>query len=183
MATFLDIGLLNYFNVIFPVLLVFSVLFALLQRFEILGKNMVLNAIVAISVAFLFLLSRTLIDLINFVAPWFVFVFIFLVLLLMIFHTLGATEGDIASVLKSDKTIAWAVVGVALVILIAGFGKVLGQTIGPYLADSPEGASGVATGDFQQNVFATLFHPKVLGLIVLFGVAIFAIAFLSGSAK
>lgn len=183
MATFLDIGLLDYFNVVFAVLLVFAVLFALLQRFKLLGESIVLNAIVAIAVAFLFLLSRTLIDLVNFIAPWFVFVFVFLVLLLLIFHTLGATEGDVALALKSDKIIQWAVVGVAIVILIAGFGKVFGQTIGPYLTEAPEGGSGVATASFEQNVFATIFHPKVLGLIVLFGVAIFAVVFLSGSAK
>jgi hypothetical protein len=183
MATFLDIGLLQYFNIIFPLLLVFSVMFAILQRTKILGENGAINAVVALTVSFLFLLSRTLLELINFIAPWFVFVFIFVILLLMIYQTLGATEKDILSALKADKTIQWAVLGIGIVILIAGFGKVLGQSIGPYLTEAPEGAPSVATASFEQNVFATLFHPKIVGLIVLFGVAIFAIAFLAGSAK
>ncbi|MAF99092.1 MAG: hypothetical protein CMH61_00620 [Nanoarchaeota archaeon] len=179
MATFLDIGLLQYFNVIFPVLLVFSIFFALLQKTKILSENNAINAIVAISVSFLFLMSKTLLDLINFIAPWFVFALIFIILLLMIYQTLGATDEDIAGVVRTDKTVQWSALAIGLLILIAGFGEVFGQTIGPYLAE--DGASDVATSDFEQNVFATLFHPKILGLIVLFGVAIFAIAFLSGS--
>ena len=47
MATFLDVGLFSYFNVIFPVLLIFALVFALLQKTKILGTNITINAIIA----------------------------------------------------------------------------------------------------------------------------------------
>jgi hypothetical protein len=183
MATFLDIGLLQEFSVIFPILLVFSLVFALLQRVKPLGDSMGINAVIAVTAAFMVLLSETLTQMINFMVPWFVVVFIFFLLLLLIFQIFGATEADFHTVVK-DKAVYWAVIGIALVILMAAIGQVLGQSIGPYLDEEGNsnttisGGSDVATGDFETNVTATLFHPKVLGLMIIFAVAIFAIAFL-----
>ena len=39
MATVLDIGLLEYFSIIFPAILIFLLVFALLQKIKILGDN------------------------------------------------------------------------------------------------------------------------------------------------
>ena len=187
MVTFLDLGLFQYFNVIFPILLIFSVLFALLQKIKVLGDSQVINSVVAIAISLMSLLSQTLIDLINFMAPWFVLVFIFLILLLLIYQTLGATEKDILSALKGEKTIQWAVVGVAFVILMAGLGQIIGPSLLP-VTQSPAAEDtttlaegGVATGSVEQNMLATLYNPKVLGLIFVFLIAIFTVAFLSGS--
>lgn len=185
MATFMDIGLFRYFNVIFPVLLIFAVFFAILQKTKILGKNPTINAVVAVAVALMSLLSDTIIKLINFMAPWFVLVFIFVILLLLIYQLLGATEGDILGALKSEKSIQWAVFGIAIVILMAGLGTVLGQKMLPITQEGApetaavEGGEGVAGEDWQRNVLATLFNPKILGVIMIFLVAIFAVAFLS----
>lgn len=182
MVTFLDIGLFQYFNVIFPILLIFAVVFALLHKTKILGENPTINAIIAIAIAFMSLLSQSLIDLINFMAPWFVLVFIFVILLLLIYQTLGASEKDILGALKGEKTIQWAVFGVAIIILFAGFAHVFGQEMlaqqAPTLVEVTEG--GVATPSFQVNIWTTIFSPQVLGVIFIFLIAIFAVAFLSG---
>ncbi|MBT4651031.1 hypothetical protein HOC13_00750 [Candidatus Woesearchaeota archaeon] len=188
MATFLDLGLLQYFNVIFPVILIWALLFAILQKTKILGENMSLNAVVSMAGALMALLSPTIIQLINFVVPWFVVAFIFLILLLLLYRVLGASEKDVTSMIMGDKTIKWGILAVAVLILAAGFGQVLGQSIGPYLGGEPVdgevivtegGTPSVATSDFQQNIMAIIFHPKVVGLVVLFGVAIFAVILLS----
>ena len=185
MATFLDVGLFQYFNIIFAVLLIFAIVLALLQKFEILGKNISINIMVAIAIAFMSLMSKTLIQLINFIAPWFVLVFIFLILLLLIYQTLGAKEADIASALKKEKIIIWTVIGVGLIIIFAGFGQVLGQELLEQRTSAPSNVTtvdgGLASGDFESNIYSTLFNPKVLGLIVIFLIAIFAAAFISGT--
>lgn len=186
MATFLDLGLLQYFDFIFPILLIFAVVFALLHKTKILGENPSLNAVIAFALALMSLLSPDLIDLINFMSPWFVLVFVFLILLLLVYQTLGATEKDIFSALKGEKTIQWAVFGIAILILIAGVAHVFGQRMLP-LTQTPtetvitEGST--TTPAYEQNVFATLFNTKILGLIFIFLIAVFAIAFLSGSNK
>lgn len=190
MVTVLDIGLVNYFSAIYPVLLVFALVFALLQKTKVIGESMGINATIAVVAAFMTLLSKTLVDIINFMVPWFVVVIIFFVLMILSFMTFGAKETDIASALK-DKTLQWTIIGIGILILVAAFGKVMGQTLTEqsFQAGVPGNATatinagtGVATPSFEQNIYATLFHPKVLGLIILFGVAIFAVAFLSGSA-
>lgn len=177
MVTFLDLGLFQYFNLIFPILLIFAVIFALLHKTKLLGENSTINAVVAIAVALMSLLSQTVIDLVNYIAPWFVFVFIFVILLLLIYQTLGATEADVLDALKKEKTIQWAVFGVAIVILIAGFAHVLG---GEVLAITQPGEIEAAEEPFEQKIGAILFNPQVLGLIFIFLIAVFAIAFLSG---
>lgn len=185
MVTFLDIGLLQYFSVIFPVLLVFAVVFSILTTTKILGDNRAIDALVAVVLALMILLVPDLVDIINFMAPWFVLVFIFLILLLLVYRILGATDKDIAEFVWKDRPIKWAIFAVGIIIFLAALGTVFGQKIGPYLASegtenvtSEEIQSGVATGSWEQNLFATLFHPKILGVILIFAIAVFAIALL-----
>lgn len=186
MATLLDIGLLQAFDIIFPFILVFALVYALLQKTKVIGETIAVNAIIAGATAFLVLLSENALEIIKFIIPWFAVAVIFFVLLLLIFYVFGAKEADIFSAMKADKAIIWVILGVAIVIIMAGFGHVLGQSIGPYLDEQgnvttiDDVKAGVATGSFQQNITATLFHPKVLGLFILFGVMIFAVALLTG---
>ena len=183
MATILDVGILQFFDPIFAVLLIFSIIFALLQKFEVVSKSLGINAIIAISIAFSVLLSGSLIEIINFMIPWFVIVIIFTVLLLLLFKMLGAKDEDILAALKKDNLLIWIVAGIGIVIMVAAFANGLGQSLLEEAGSAGVteiGEGGVASGSFQQNVYATLFHPKVLGLLVLFGVAIFAILLLSG---
>lgn len=183
MATILDLGLLNYFNVVFSFILVWALVFALLQKTKVLGEKAGLNGLVAVAVAFLVSLSDNVVEMIRFMIPWFAIAIIFFVLLILIFMVFGAGEKDIFGYIKNDRSVGWVIIGVVLVIVGASFSNVFGQEL---LSQAAEGgdtadvtAGGVATGSFQQNIYATLFHPKVLGMIILFAVAIFAIALLS----
>jgi len=184
MATLLDLGLLRYFNVIFSFILVWALVFALLQKTKALGDKAGLNVLVAVAVAFLVSLSSNVVNVINFMIPWFTVAIIFFILLLLIFQLFGASEKDIFGYVSRDRTVGWVIVGVFLVILGASFANVYGQKLTQAAFESgtainATAAGSVATSSFQQNIYATLFHPKVLGMIVLFAVAIFAIALLS----
>ena len=181
MATPLDLGILQLFDFIFPVLLVWAFLFALLQKTEVVGKSIGINAIIASAVSLTVLLSRTVIDLINFIIPWFAIAIIFFVLMILLFMIMGAK--DIQAYKQTN--IQWILVAVGILIVVAGFGKVLGQSLLEEGAQAGtgtvvEGADGVATSGFQQNIYATLFHPKVLGLLVVFAIVVFTVALLSG---
>ncbi|MDP3698993.1 MAG: hypothetical protein Q8R47_05390 [Nanoarchaeota archaeon] len=180
MASPLDLGILNLFDFIFPVLLVWAFLFALLQKTEIIGKSMGINATIASAAALTILLSRTAIDLINFIIPWFAIAIIFFVLMVLLFMIMGAKEPLSA---YRDQRVYWVLIAVGILILVAGFGKVLGQSLLEQSAQTGEvveGQEAVAGSDFQQNIYATLFHPKVLGLLVVFAIVVFTVALLSG---
>ena len=184
MATVLDVGLLQSFDVIFPALLVFALVFALLQKTKVLGGSVGVNSIIAIVMAFMVLLSQAAIDIIKFMMPWFTIAIIFIVLLILLFQTFGATEKDIFAIVKGEKAITWGILGVALVIMIAAFASVLGQQFTEQGFSSSgttvNATGGVATSDFQKNITATLFNPKVLAMVILFMIAIFAVLLLTG---
>ncbi|HLD72017.1 MAG TPA: hypothetical protein VJA23_00380 [Candidatus Nanoarchaeia archaeon] len=183
MATLFDVGLIQTFDVVFPVLLVFALVFALLQKTKAIGESVGVNAIIAVAAAFMVLMSDTLVQMINFMVPWFVVAIIFFVLLILIFQIFGTKEADLTKAVK-DKAVYWSIIGIAIVILLAAFGNVLGQSFTEQ-AFQEEGNltasdGSVASSSFEGSLNATLFHPKVLGLIIIFAIAIFAVAFLSG---
>ena len=185
MATIIDVGILEPFSIVFPMIFIWAMVFALLQKTEIFKKSIALDAVIAFAVSFMVLLSKTAVDIINFIIPWFAVAVIFFVLLLLIFMVFGAKEKDIFEYMKNDKGVGWVIVGLGVIIIFAGFGNVLGQD---FLQQQGTAIDTVATDgsttteNFQGNVTAIFTHPKVLGLIVLFGIAVFAIALLSGAA-
>ncbi|MBW2963651.1 hypothetical protein KY306_02665 [Candidatus Woesearchaeota archaeon] len=183
MVTFLDIGLLNYFSIIFPALLIFAIVFAILTMTKILGGNKIIDALVAVSLGFLALLSEDVVGVINYMAPWFVLVFVFVILLVLIYRTLGATEKDVGDFIRTDRPVKWAIFSIGIIIFLAALGNVVGEKIGPYLGEgsnvtTEEIQAGVATGSWSQNVGATLFHPKILGMLLIILIAVFTIALL-----
>ena len=191
MATILDLGLLQSFDVIFPVILIFALVFAILQKTKIVGDSLGINSIIAVAVAFMALLSENVIQVVKFIVPWFTIAIIFFLLIILVFQVFGAKESDIFNYIKGDKAIGWVIIGVGIVIIFAAFANVLGQQLTEASLQSAQGAnasttsigsSSVATGNFQQNIYSTLFHPKVLGLLILFGIAVFAVALLTGPA-
>jgi hypothetical protein len=187
MVTFLETGLLNYFSIIFPALLIFVLVFALLQKIKILGDNKVINALVAVALGFIVLLSENILSLINFAAPWFVVFFIFLVLLLVVFKLMGASDENIASVIRSDKIVQWTIIAISLIIVGSALGSVYGQKLLPFTSEevnvTEDGEiTSTSTTSYKTNVAAVFFHPKVLGLIFILLVAAFTIALITKEA-
>jgi hypothetical protein len=175
MATFLDtLGILDFFAPLFSAVLVFAVVFALLAKTRVLGDSKVVQSIIAIILAILVLLVPDLVTLINFIAPWFVLMFIFFVLLLLMYQMFGLTEQNIATYMMQDRAINWGIFAVSLLIILAGvfftFGERALEVTNPDVVDS----------EFQSNLFDIVFDPKILGLILVFTVAVFTIAFLGG---
>ncbi len=188
MASVLEVGLFGFFDVIFTWLLIFTVVFALFQKTGFLApkgsktKGAPINAMIAVAVATLAIIYPPVVELINFIAPWFVLAFIFLVLLLMVFKMFGVEDDTFVKAVVDYPGLLFTIIGVSIVILVAGFGAVFGQTV---LELSPnDGDAGSIDGEeldgFEQNVVDIIFHPAVLGMGLLMTIAFFAVIFLTG---
>ena len=182
MATPFDLELLKNFSFIFPFLLVFAIIFALLEKTGLLGEDKkTMNSIVAIVVAFLVLLSDTAYKIINAMAPWFILFIVFLVFVVLIFMMFGTEETDLKKAVK-DPVLMWAIIIVALVIIISVSSQVWyveGQRLDPSI-----NASMGAEEDYviyHNEKIKPFYHPKMLGLILIFLIATFSIRLLSGS--
>jgi hypothetical protein len=116
--------------------------------------------------------------------PWLTVTIVFIVLLLLIFQVMGLKEDKLPDIIK-DKAVYWAILAVGILIVIAAIGSVFGQSLteaafeGGTIAD--QGDSTTSSGNFQSNIYAILFNTKVLGLMVLFTIAVFATFMLTGS--
>ena len=184
MVTILDLGLLQPFDFVFAFIFIWTITFALFQKTKFTGGGKGIDAMIAFAISFMILISETAVDMINFMIPWFSVAIIFFMLLMLIFMVFGASEKDIFAYVKNDKGVGWALIGVALVIVIAAFGNVLGQKFTQQAFEEPtivEGVSGdTTTASFEGNITAIFSHPKVLGLLILFAIAIFTVGLLSG---
>lgn len=199
MATFLDIGVLNYFNVIFALLLVFVIVYGFLSFLKPFGDNTGLYALVAFSFAVLSITSPGALSLITFMAPWFfvvIFVGFFILFILMMF---GLKASELKAGSRSEFRI-WPII-FAILILLFGLGHAFGQstleqgggatstrgevTRTDNLTIGNNGAPGApedtSTDDFGTNVLNTLVNPQVLGMIVIMLIGSFAIFLLTKS--
>ena len=102
MATLLNLDFMKNFAGIFTFLLVFTLVFALLEYKKILGDHKGINGLVALSIAVLVSISGTATQIISFAAPWFVVLFFFIIFLLLAFTIFGAGEKDFMSVLTRN---------------------------------------------------------------------------------
>ena len=180
MATFIEtLGLLDYFSPILSAVLVFALVGALLLKTKVLGENKVVGWLIAAVLGLLTLISEDVVNLINFISPWFVIMFIFLILLLLTYRLFGVTEDNIVHYMLNDRTINWTLLAIGLAIIGAGIFNVFGQRALQAGTDGIPNADGETTG-FETNLFKTLFSPKILGLIMVFAIAIFTVGFLGG---
>ena len=203
MATFLDISGLSFFSSIFTFLLIFVAVYALLSWGKVLGSNNGIHSIMAAAVAVLFMFSKDAIEFVNFVVPWFVIMFIVILLMLMAYSMFnpGSNVFDILVGSGRHTTVVYWIITISVIIILLGLGNTYGQKAGPYLdkngeaitvsdygndtnvisgvAENFRGEGLVSTGDWRTNIGATLFHPRILGIIFILLLATFTILFLA----
>jgi hypothetical protein len=183
MATPLDIGLLQKFDVIFPFLFVLVIVYALLTRTEWMKDKQGIAFLLAFVLAVMTLFSSIAVKTINRMAPWFIILIIFTILLLLAYQAMGIEEKSILEVIKGPtygSTIAYWVLALMLIIGVGSLTSVVSEEK-PFTALAEgENVSAVAAGQGEQVGFwATLFHPKVLGLALILLIAMFTIQKLS----
>ena len=175
MASFLDIGILNYFVPAFVFLLIYGILLALLEKTKIFGEGKAVNQIIALAIAVLFVLTPDLVGIVKIITPWFTVMFVFLIMIIMLFLFVGVKEGEVAKAF-SDKGTVWIIIVICLIIFIYALTQVYGaqiQTI--YAGNSSE------QGGLNQVIGQIIFHPRVLGMFFLLVISALAVKMISSS--
>ncbi|MBN2454021.1 hypothetical protein JXB11_00595 [Candidatus Woesearchaeota archaeon] len=187
MATFLDTVLLEKLSVVFTWLVVFVVAFGVAEVTNIL-KNRTLNAIFAISIAFLVGFSQPVTSVIAGFAPWAVIIGFFFLFLLLLGNFLGfptSGAGSIIEVMGGKGAIWWVLVPlfIAFAFTLSGaFGQqLLEERTGPQDTTTAVDGGSVASSEHEESVIVTLTNPKVLGLMLVFIIGLFTILFLTGA--
>lgn len=185
MVTFLDIGLLRNFQIIFPFLFIFCIVYALLTYTKFLGENRALQAGIAVVLAFMSLFSDLVIETINTAAPWFVLLVVFIVFLLLGFMILGVREADVMGVLRNPEYhfISWWVIALVIIIVIGSLSQTMAARKGGYppYGENVTISDGEEVPTQESDFWQTMFHPKVLGLLALMLIAFFAVSKLTSS--
>lgn len=173
MASILDVSVLENFSNIFVFILVMLIVVVLISSSKFLGGNKAIAWIIAIIIGIFVLFSNVAIGSIKFMIPWVVIIIIFGVLITVVMQAFGASPmeagfGNIKGVV---------VVVIVLAIIIGLFSYVRDQTL-----PAPDNETGKITMDYTKTS-NIIFHPKVMGSILIFLIAIFTVALLAGKSS
>jgi len=173
------LGLLEKFEIIFPFLLILTLVYAVLNMSKILGDNKGLTALISFAVAIITLFSPVSREIINIMAPWFVILFIFLVFILVAFRIFG--DVDYLEFFKGEngKMVAYWVAALALIIFFGSIATAFFGQQGVLQETDDTGQSVLERGEVGSEgrgaFWATITHPNVLGMIVILLIALFTI--------
>src|SRR3989338_4089470 len=123
MATPLDVGLLQKFDVIFPFIFVLVIVYAVLARTEWFKEKQGIAFMLAFLLAIMTLFSSIAIKTINRMAPWFVLVVVFGILVILAYQAMGLSEKTILETITGKEyggAFGWWVLALMLII---GFGS------------------------------------------------------------
>ena len=202
MATLIDAGILGHFGSIFVVLLLFAIIFGILEVTSPFGKDgkRGLHAVIAFAIGLLFLVSGTATGIVKTMVPWFIIIIVFIFFLLLMFRMFGVTDGDFRKVVEDASVFPWIIIFATLVVigaLSAAFGQNLlnqgeGSTPGTTVVGDGTvvtqdgtlpvgdyGTKSTSTPNFGVNVMNTLRNPKVLGMVFIFLTGAFMMIFLT----
>lgn len=184
MASLLDVSLLSYFQNIFVILFVFVASYIALLIWKPFGDeiNKGIAALLAMTMALIFFFSPQAVEVVRSTIPWYVVMMIVLMFVVIVTRSFGV-EAMPASLMRSMPT--WILI-IGIIIFVINVSLQLGQSAGPYLGNStinPDNVQGggeadVGSGSFSTNFSATLFHPKVLAMLLVLVIFLFAVLFI-----
>ncbi|MCI0615785.1 hypothetical protein L0244_22610 [bacterium] len=184
MATPLDITALKQFSGIFPFLLTLVLVYAILSMTAWFKEQKTWAALIAIIAAFMTLLSPIAIKTINLMAPWFVLFVVFAILFVLAFMLFGFEQKAITDFIATGEYgIGTWVMAIMLIIGIGSLAFVVNEEKG--FADLAEGNNVTYRGEIpaekEFGFWPTLFHPKILGMVLILMVGYFTIKYMSSS--
>lgn len=155
MATFWDASLLKYLAPVFIFILVFAIIYALLQKSKVLGGMQKLDFIVALVVSLLTLISENAADFVGELSIWYVLIAVLIVMITLMMS--AGVPGDPPVIGISGNILFY----VAIIVLVVVISTTFGPVFNPYSAG--------ANPDWW--ALQTIFHPKVFGVVFLFLIA------------
>ncbi len=174
MATPLDIGVLKQFSGIFPFLLILVLTYGILSMTEWFKEKKGLAALIALIAAIMTLFSPIAIKTVNMMAPWFVILLIFMFLFILAFMMFGYGQKDITEfVTKGEYGVGSWVMALMLLIGVGSLVTVINEERG-FSALTGSNASANMTA-VEAGFWQTVFHPKILGMILVLLIAYFTV--------
>jgi len=137
-----------------------------------------LAGVIAFVLAIITLTSSIAVKTINKMAPWFILLIIFGILILIVFQAMGISETKINDVLTGEAygpAFTWWIIALVLIIGLGSLAFVISEEEGFLDLTAQE------AGEEETGFWATLVHPKILGLVLLFLVAYFAVGKLTST--
>ncbi|MFT4311978.1 MAG: hypothetical protein ACMXYF_02010 [Candidatus Woesearchaeota archaeon] len=183
---------------VFAFILVWCIVYGILSFTNIFELDKGVKALIAVIMALITLIAPPVLQIISFIVPWFTLMFLFIFLVMLALMMLGAKESDFASMIKpkdgeTSVIKSWIII-ISAIIFVAAIGFVFFQpqvdvdgnaipsqdaTVTPII--DPQ--TGVVIGDVGDQgasaLFATLFHPKVLGMLFILILGLFAVLLLT----
>ncbi len=166
MATILDAGLLNFLLPVFTFLLIYAIVFGVLQKSKFLSESANINVWVAIAISVLFLLAPGAIEFVSVITPWFVVLVIIAFSFLLIFFFMGIKPETIEKVARTEAAVRWTIIIISIIIIVIGLTSVFGPIFGTP-ADEGEGmGKEIQRSIFDPQVLTTIFILLVAGQAV-----------------
>lgn len=205
MATFLDLSVLENFRVIFTFILVYALVYGVLEVGKPLGKaSKGLHSVISLAISVMAVTFEPVVRMVNFSVPWFFIIMLIGFFIIFIVKLFGGSELDLQGFVSKDSRVTTWVIVLFIVVILFGLGQAFGsQTLeSGQWETAPSGGDGsisgtdqfinstglgntgttgsnVATDNFDTNVLNTLVNPKVLGMILIMLVGVFAIFFIT----
>ena len=165
MATLLDIGLLEFLLPVFGMILVYTLVFGVLQKTKFITDKGSINAWIAIAVSVLFMAIPGAMKFIAIITPWFVVMLIIAFSLILIFLFMGVETSTIANAAK-DATVRWTIIILGIIIIVIGLTSVFGPLFGTPTSDESGVGREVQRSIFDPKVLTTVFSLIVAGQAV-----------------
>ncbi|MFW6013790.1 MAG: hypothetical protein ACOCZQ_00195 [Nanoarchaeota archaeon] len=170
----MDAELLQHFSPFFIFIFLFAISYAILQWGKMFGETPSIHIMISLVIAFFGgIYSEPIRGLIEYIIPWFVFLIVLFMLVIMLIKMLGVSDDSIQSAGKSPG-VYWTILIIVLVIIIGGLSNVFGEDMLEFTQGGNTSAVGengeeksTHTGDIEENIGATFFHPTVLGMIFI----------------
>jgi len=171
MATFLDLGVLNYLTPLFTFLFILVISYAVLDKFKLLGDNFAPKAIASFSMAMIFILSTRMLKIVNLATPWFILMIIFGFFIVAMLMFMGVKQESVAKAV-SGGTVVWVVLIISIIMFVIVIIQAFQDVESPYGEDQNDRTR-------TTEGLNALVHPRLLGALFLLIMTTFAIMFIS----
>jgi NADH:ubiquinone oxidoreductase subunit 6 (subunit J) len=146
-----------------------------------------LHAIIAIVIAFMVSMSTGVVAVIQNFTPWFTMLVLIIFFILFAVKMFGVKDSYISEGFQKNKSLLTWIIVLTVIILLFSLGSGFGQET---LEQGQSGGTTVSvatgntttptnTGSFSQNLYNTLYHPKILGLILIMIIVLISAIFLT----
>ena len=188
---------LGLFLPFFMVIFVWVITYALLEKTQLLGDKKGWNSIISLVIGLSVLAVPDVSRLIAIILPWFFFLFLFFILIALGYSLVSGKKdtdalADISKTLGGPTGVTWVFLVIGGIILALAAGNLYGDQFLKYttptdnttvVSNGNAANLNPASNSYKENLYATLFHPAIVGMMAFLIIATLAIILLSSPLK